>query len=378
MPKPYVKPKRYVPGPGEPALPPQLSEFQNKSTDDVMEELNRMPFFMSKLDGTDGEGGQNVELEALKALAYEGEPHEVAENFKNQGNDLYRAKRYKDAREIYNRGIDIKCDDSKVNESLFSNRAACELELKNYRRCVNDCKRALQYNVKNIKCYYRIAKAFLLLNKLEDAKQAAEFGLKLDPENQALNALRQNVDKKKQDADAFEAKKLKEQTERERLETILEASMILRNFKNVDTANPPELLEEAKICLENKEDMESQLIFPAMVLYPISDEFDFIGAVGELSTPEDLLNTLLQRPEEWFEQPGHEEYTAKKLFGFMETEAGGLIKVGKKVTFHDVFKMEKPSVPLFDKSLRIYFVPKSKSEAWLAKWDKEEALKKRK
>lgn len=154
--------------------------------------------------------------------------------------------------------------------------------------------------------------------------------------------------------------------------------MILRNFKNVDTANPPELLEEAKICLENKEDMESQLIFPAMVLYPISDEFDFIGAVGELSTPEDLLNTLLQRPEEWFEQPGHEEYTAKKLFGFMETEAGGLIKVGKKVTFHDVFKMEKPSVPLFDKSLRIYFVPKSKSEAWLAKWDKEEALKKRK
>ncbi|CUS24428.1 LAQU0S16e01486g1_1 [Lachancea quebecensis] len=378
MSKQYVKPKRYVPGPGEPALPPQLSEFQNKSTDDVMEELNRMPFFMSKLDDTDGEGGQNVELEALKALAYEGEPHEIAENFKNQGNDLYRAKRYRDAREIYNRGIDINCDDAKVNESLFSNRAACELELKNYRSCINDCKRALQYNAKNTKCYYRIAKAFLLLNKYEDSKQAVEFGLKLDPQNQALNALRQNVDKKKEDADAYEAKKLKERTERERLETILEASMILRNFKNVDTANPPELLEDAKISLENKEDMESQLIFPAMVLYPITDEFDFIGAVGELSTPEDLLSTLLQRPQEWFQQPGHEEYTAKKLIGFMETEAGGLIKVGKKVTFHDVFKMEKPSVPLFDKSLRIYLVPKSKSEAWLAKWDKTEALKKRK
>lgn len=142
MSKEHDKPKRYVPRPGEPALPPQLSEFQNKNTDQVLEELNRMPFFMRKLDDTDGDGGENVGLEALKALAYDGEPHEVAENFKNQGNELYKVKRYKDAREIYNKGIEIKCDSNKINESLFSNRAACELELKNYRRCVNDCRQA--------------------------------------------------------------------------------------------------------------------------------------------------------------------------------------------------------------------------------------------
>lgn len=47
---------------------------------------------MTKLDETDGAGGENVELEALKALAYEGEPHEIAENFKKQGNELYKAK----------------------------------------------------------------------------------------------------------------------------------------------------------------------------------------------------------------------------------------------------------------------------------------------
>lgn len=39
---------------------------------------------MTKLDNSDGDGGENVELEALKALAYEGEPHEIAENFKNK------------------------------------------------------------------------------------------------------------------------------------------------------------------------------------------------------------------------------------------------------------------------------------------------------
>ena len=51
---------RYVPKPGEPALPPQLSEYTEKSTDDVIKELNRLPFFMTELDETDGEGGENA------------------------------------------------------------------------------------------------------------------------------------------------------------------------------------------------------------------------------------------------------------------------------------------------------------------------------
>ncbi|SCU95227.1 LANO_0E09692g1_1 [Lachancea nothofagi CBS 11611] len=373
----YEKPKRYVPGPGEPALPPQLSEFQNKTTDEVLDELNRMPFFMKTLDDTDGEGGENVKLEALKALAYDGEPHEVAENFKNQGNDLYKVKRYREARELYNKGVEIECNVAGINESLYSNRAACELELNNFRRCINDCKLALQINPQNIKCYYRVARAFHSLGNYDEAKQTLEFGLQLDPGNAALNALQAKIIQREEERKAYEANKLKEQKERERLKTLLDASLILRNFKNIDTVSPPELLNEAKLYLEDKQDVQSQLIFPAMVFYPTSDEFDFIATVGELSTPEDLLGVLLQRPKEWFDQPIHKDFTPKKLVGYMETEAGGLIKIGKKVNFHEVLKMQKPVVPLFDRSLRIYFVPKNQSEDWLSRWDKTEALKKR-
>ena len=68
---------QHVPGPNDPQLPPQLAEFKDKTTDEVLAIANRMPFFMTKLDDTDGEGGENVQLEALKALAYEGEPHKV-------------------------------------------------------------------------------------------------------------------------------------------------------------------------------------------------------------------------------------------------------------------------------------------------------------
>ena len=41
------------------------AELKNKTTDEVLEELNRMPFFMTHLDDSNGEGGENMELEAL-------------------------------------------------------------------------------------------------------------------------------------------------------------------------------------------------------------------------------------------------------------------------------------------------------------------------
>lgn len=377
MSKPYKKPQRYVPGPNDPKLPPQLSEFQNKTSDEVLEELNRMPFFMTKLDNTDGDGGENLELEALKALAYEGEPHEIAENFKNQGNDLYKSKRYKDAREIYSKGIDVKCDVPSINESLYANRAACELEIKNYRRCITDCKRALQYNAKNLKCFYRMGKAFSALNKIEEAKEVTGFGLHIDSSNKPLTNLLEALNEKERAMKDKEEKILLEQQNRENLRVILDNSIKLRNITIIKTSQPPEVLQEGKITLEDPIDFESQLIFPALVMYPTVDEFDFVGEVSELTTVEELLTLLMQRPEEWFQKPEHENFSVKKLTAYMETQAGGLVKAGKKVTFHDILKMEQPNVPLFDNALKIYFVPKIDSQEWLEKWDKAKALERR-
>ncbi|AGO13611.1 AaceriAGL268Cp [[Ashbya] aceris (nom. inval.)] len=374
----YKKPQRYKAGPGDPVLPPQLSEFQGKTTDEVLGELNRMPFFMTKLAPGDEASGENVELEALKALAYDGEPHEVAENFKNQGNDLYKVKRFRDARVMYNKGIEVKCEDARVNELLLLNRAACELELKNYRRCINDCRAALQLNAKNPKAFFRIGKAFLQLDKLEEAAEATNFGLRVDPENEALLSLLSAISKKEKAKQEREQKLEASRKEAERSASILEAAMAIRNIHVIASKQRPDLLEAAKIKLDNPEDIESQLIFPAMIMYPTTGEFDFIATVSELSTPSELLELVLQRPPEWFEQRGHEGFSATSLVAYMETGSGGLIKVGKKAKFHDVLKMEKPVVPLFDDALRVYFVPKAESEAWLNKWDKTKALENRK
>ena len=55
---------------------------------------------------------------------------EIAENFKEQGNDYFKAKRYREALGFYTQGVDAKPEDKSILEALLCNRAACNLELR--------------------------------------------------------------------------------------------------------------------------------------------------------------------------------------------------------------------------------------------------------
>lgn len=54
---------------------------------------------------------------------------EIAQNFKEQGNDYFKGKRYREAFGFYTQGLDVKPTDSALQEALYCNRAACNLEL---------------------------------------------------------------------------------------------------------------------------------------------------------------------------------------------------------------------------------------------------------
>ena len=134
------------------ALPPHMAEIQSKSVDELLKDMNRLPLFMTTLDETDGEGGDNPGLDAMKALAYEGSRVEIAENFREQGNDCARAKQWQDAKEFYDKAIqsikapqkmkdgapgeveyqvDEETDAKKervIEEASYVNRALCHLE----------------------------------------------------------------------------------------------------------------------------------------------------------------------------------------------------------------------------------------------------------
>ncbi len=138
--------------PASVALPPGMQKNQDSTSEELWRELNRTPLFMTSLDDTDGE--ENVALEALKALAYEGTKAEVAQNFREQGTELVRLeKRYPEAREYYTKALDalkrpplppdpeegpqvIEIDEEAearkerdIEEVCLVNRALCNLEM---------------------------------------------------------------------------------------------------------------------------------------------------------------------------------------------------------------------------------------------------------
>ena len=138
-------------------LPPSMAHKRETDVNDLLREINRVPLFMTSLDETDGSGGDNLELEALKAIAYEGTRAEIAQNFREQGTELIRTeKRYAEARDFYSKAISalrspppepdpeqgpsvIEIDDEaeerkerEIEEVCLVNRALCNLEMSRF------------------------------------------------------------------------------------------------------------------------------------------------------------------------------------------------------------------------------------------------------
>lgn len=136
--------------------PPEMTDEKNYDDVDAMfKELNRSPFFMTQLPDDDEE--ENVLVEALKSMAYEGTRDQIAENFKNQGNEAVAEKRWLDAREFYSKAaaalkgpkvpshleegnpmikvVELEDDESiekkerALQEACLANRALCQLEM---------------------------------------------------------------------------------------------------------------------------------------------------------------------------------------------------------------------------------------------------------
>lgn len=133
------------------ALPPGMAQKQDISVDQLLKEMNKIPLFMTSIDESDEE--QAAQLEAIRALAYEGSRAEIASNFKAQGNECVAQKRWSDAREFYSKAITALRDadlerheapdvqvvevdevaeearERELEEACLTNRALCNVEL---------------------------------------------------------------------------------------------------------------------------------------------------------------------------------------------------------------------------------------------------------
>jgi len=104
---------------------------------------------------------------------------ETSEDWKNRGNDFYKAKNYSSAVEAYGRAISLDL----AAPLLYTNRAAAYLMLQQYKEALSDCDTALQLDITCAKAYFRKASALRGLGRLEEALAAVTSGLEHDPNN---------------------------------------------------------------------------------------------------------------------------------------------------------------------------------------------------
>lgn len=162
------------------------------------EELEQHPLLMSKPPSNPEDIPPLVE--AIRQLKYgeeENTPEELAKQYKIDGNENYKQKRFIDAIANYKKGLDylfkkereekeieeigkekLTKSEIELKSVLYSNLAACHFMMKNYNQAINDCVEALRINRENQRAKQRMADALKAVksqnNKLEDNEEIEE------------------------------------------------------------------------------------------------------------------------------------------------------------------------------------------------------------
>ncbi|KAL1758742.1 hypothetical protein FB107DRAFT_271706 [Schizophyllum commune] len=328
-------------------------------------EFDKIPLFMKSLPEEDTE---DATIAALQDLAYEGTPDEVAQNFKEQGNDYFKGKRWREALGFYTQAIDAKPTDPALQEALLCNRAACNLELKNYGSVLRDCSKAITLNPRSAKAFYRSALALLALERAEDALDCCDRALAFDANNLAMKGLRERAVKLIEQKEA--KKRAQQQREMEKL--LMQKALKARGlFLSGDKS-------DAMPQWDPEDATKSSLLFPVFFLYPQHAQSDFIKEFHEDTPFSAHLEAMFppQAPPPEWDKAG--EYVTGNLNVYAMTRGKRLLKVGKNHTLRTVFEaarakegQPRDGLELRDGCLSFVVLPKGEVEKkWIEDYKK--------
>eukprot|EP00834_Sanchytrium_tribonematis_P006952 NODE_567_length_5957_cov_0.651588.p2 type:complete len:303 gc:universal NODE_567_length_5957_cov_0.651588:4889-3981(-) len=131
---------------------------------DINAYLENTPLFMTELPENMSD---HVELEAIQSLVYEGNPEEIAMNFKQKGNEQYTLKRYKEAIQYYKRGLEQTVG-KELEIVLKLNLAQSHLMLSNFRSCYLICIDVLKMDRMQVKAYFKAVNSLFKCEKYEE------------------------------------------------------------------------------------------------------------------------------------------------------------------------------------------------------------------
>lgn len=377
-----------------PNFPPKMN------VDEKLASLDNVPLFMRDLPNEKdkaadpGRETSDVALEALQNLAHSGSPEEIAQNFKDKGNQYYQGKRYSEAVAFYTQGLQAKPPPGALERTLRLNRAACNLELRNFRQVILDTEAVLQGDALNEKAYYRRARAQIALKKIDDAFATLSDATKHNVRNDALRRLAQQVQK------AFDERRRRqeesaEQARRTNLnnkaltQAILARGLLLSSKGTAEEAAmaatggdtgprfvPEAVREMERVPLSQPEKwsppdpIRTQLQFPVVVHYPglKTNEWELLPQWEEDATVQDGLSALLVGADGSPSHPNWREgYTIDGINAYVLTRDRRLLRAGLQRSLREVIdaasrESEKESTPdglvLNKGSLLIFVAPR--------------------
>ncbi|CAE6446460.1 unnamed protein product [Rhizoctonia solani] len=321
------------------------------------------PLFMRELP-TEHEGEVSEQdqatLAALQSLIHEGDPEEIASNFKDQGNEYFQSRRFREAMGFYTQGVEaltiqsvdgkpkiveVKERDRPLYHALLLNRAAANLELENFGRVLKDVQLVLEADPKSSKALFRAAKALVKLRRYEEALDACDRCLAFDPDNGGVKSIRTiaqkefdlEVKKAKQKAEAEE----KEKNKRAALSVALKHHGITILKDNTDPEHLPFLDPPTPPYPTTAE-----LICRVVLVYPQHGQTDLVVRFSTDDTLGAHLDAILPNPESGSDVPfapwdEKREYTSTKVNVYVKTRKGRVLRLARNKTLADICKTAK-------------------------------------
>lgn len=111
-----------------------------------------------------------------------GSKRRLAERRKDEGNEQYKAKEYREALKLYTQAIEL-CPDC---AAYYSNRSACYMMLGKYNEALNDAREAVRLDKNFVKGYVRVAKCNIALGDANAALSVLRQAGELEPNNKAI------------------------------------------------------------------------------------------------------------------------------------------------------------------------------------------------
>ncbi|XP_060576146.1 tetratricopeptide repeat protein 4-like isoform X2 [Ruditapes philippinarum] len=327
-------------------------ELEGKSFEQQLEELENHPAFMKEWDPSKP---MTEDMEGLMRLKYEcDDPTGRAEAYKDDGNHEFQKKKYHIAVDNYTEGIKCKCPDKKLNAVLYTNRAAANYHLENYRTALNDCIFARKFKPDHYKAIHRGAMCNLQMKKYEDCFKWCDEALAFDPKDAKILEIRQKaaklqkiIERDKRKEKAVEKKELSKdlqliQAIQKRGITLNKITKTITNeedlspalLDSIETHNP----HGAKVNLDAK----GILYWPVMFLYPEYTETDYIQMFFENQRIIDHLSHIFgaeAEPAPWDTERRYKPHTINVYFEDREKEK--LHKVNKESSLLKVLQHKR-------------------------------------